>query len=269
VDPRDFDRFTRLLTAPTRRVLLSTISGLVTGTMAGGRAELVSAKKPKKRKKKQKNKAKSRTLGEGCGGSKGNCISGLQCCNGVCKLPLFDGTCTPDLNTGQDATCCTGFCDIVHGCCAGPTQACSPGQCCDGLNCEGTCCKPLGATCANADECCGDDTSCPSATRKCTKSCALSTNGSVRAAEECCDNPITIRGETCCPHGSGNGYYCGRFHCNGYLTGTGPGGCDLWCDTTKEGSACGPGIPGIPTGENNGRACCCTAVGTNGQCVWP
>jgi hypothetical protein len=80
---------------------------------------------------------------------------------------------------------------------------------------------------------------------------------------------LTIRGEQCCPSGSGNNYRCGRFICSAALQGNGPGGCAVWCDAEEEGSLCGPGVPGIDTGEGNGRACCCTAVGTNGQCVWP
>ena len=169
--------------------------------------------------------------------------------NGAPNSPTSPGapgpTCTPVCSDGF--TCTDGACV-----CAGPA-------------CNDTCC-PADASCIRG-ECCPPTRVCDGNCCSNGQYCANIVPGGVKG---CCSSPLSIRGETCCPTGSlATRLNCGSYQCNAGLSGTGPGGCDLWCKIGFEGSLCGPGVPGIPTGENNGRACCCTAVGTNGTCVWP
>jgi hypothetical protein len=179
--------------------------------------------------------------GRSCGCPEGASLCGGACC-GEGRLCCNDDCCNEDVS----------FCDFTTGACCPPSRTCDGKCCAAGETCvSGACCP--------ADRVCGD-TCCPVG--------GTCSSGVCKDAE-CPQGYLNIRGVQCCPSGGGNFYTCGRFHCDAALTQSGPGGCDLWCLRPEEGSLCGPGVDGIPTGENNGRACCCTAVGTNGTCVWP
>ena len=204
---------------------------------------------------------------------------GRECCLG--NDACIDGACCPARRTCSSADAGGRICCGENELCVSPAgqqalstccpaervchsradwgECCSPGQTC----CDGRCCDAH-ETCAGDEEqgfhCCASDNVCDG-------QCCDVANACVDG--QCCARTaLTIRDETCCPSGSGNNYVCGRFRCHAYLTGSGPGGCDLWCDPSEEGSLCGPGVPGIPTGENNGRACCCNQPGTS-TCLWP
>lgn len=182
-----------------------------------------------------------------CHGPSGSCGCGSD--ERVCG-----GDCCPAANVCCDGTCCppdVAFCDLLNGGCCPPERTCDSICCPIGQSCLGGVCCPAGQVCGGT--CCPEGNSCQS--------------GVCRGA---CTHPagvLTIRGETCCPTGGGNSYFCGRFKCDGALSQTGPGGCDLWCSRPDEGSLCGPDVDGLP--RPGGGACCCTAVGTNGTCVWP
>lgn len=204
---------------------------------------------------------------------------GRECCPGFDAC--IDGACCPEHRACYNADATRKICCGADEWCVSPAGepanvACCPaarvcpagddrGECCQS---DQTCCN--GRCCAADETCAGDDETgsrcCPN-TNICDGTCCDVSNACVDG--HCCARAaLTIRGETCCPSGGGNSYVCGRFKCHAFLTGMGPGGCDLWCDTGEEGSLCGPGVPGIPTGENNGRACCCTQPGTS-TCLWP
>lgn len=181
--------------------------------------------------------------GNTCGCAEGDTICGGACCgeNRVC----CNGTCCPEG---------TAFCDLISGGCCPPERTCAGICCAQGETCTN------GSVCCSAERLCGD-VCCP---------LGATCEGGV-CQDVSCDHPaglLTIRGETCCPSGGGNNYNCGRFKCVFGLSGSGPGGCDVWCDLSEEGALCGPGVDGIPTGENNGRACCCTVPATS-TCTWP
>lgn len=257
MDPRQFDVLAISLSLRSRRAIVGG-AGALALLVAGKAPFQLDAKRKKKRKKKKGGKGNNvtpRTLGQSCSNSQ-PCATHLDCCNGTCKRALGDLACTPNIE-GKDSTCCTGYCTEDSGCCKGPGQACATSECCPGLACDAGTCK-AGCPLVNGEPCCN-----PSTTNG--EACCVveTTNG-----DTCC-NPLSIRGETCCPAGRGtNAYFCGHFRCLAYLTETGPGGCDLWCRAGHEGSLCGPGVDGIPTGEGNGRACCCTQPGTS-ICLWP
>jgi hypothetical protein len=251
MDPIRFDRMVQSLALSPRRRFLQAIAGTTVAFLTHSSKHETLARKGKKKKRKPLNsRAKRKGLNQTCDGSKSECEPGLECCKGFCKKRP-GALCEPEFGTGRDSTCCTGFCEIPGRCCAGPGKDCAGaglpnGGCCnDGIN---------------------FDLKCEAGT--CVERCPERALRAEDPDDECCANPITVRGEQCCPRGSGNSYFCGRFKCTAFLTGTGPGGCDLWCVVGAEGALCGPGVPGIPTGENNGRACCCTQAGT-GTCVWP
>lgn len=157
-----------------------------------------------------------------------------------------------------------------------PNPTCSPG-CEHGYSCsEGECvCASdvlCDAGCCGADETCVRAECCPN-TRVCAANCCnadeVCKTISPGGAKGCCTNPLVVRGENCCPTGSlETRLNCGSYQCAYALSGTGPGGCDLWCKVGVEGGMCGPGIPGFPAGDP-GRGCCCGAIANPGVCTYP
>lgn len=142
----------------------------------------------------------------------------------------------------QNGSCiCPNNAACARDCCAS-TETCIRGECCaHGQVCDG--------------DCCGGDEVCA--------------NRSPGGAKGCCANPLVVRGETCCPTGSlSTRLNCGSYQCAYALSGTGPGGCDLWCKVGYEGAGCGPGVPGFPTGDPN-RGCCCGQIASPGVCTYP
>lgn len=203
---------------------------------------------------------------------------GNECCPG--NDECLDGACCPDRRVCYGAEVGRRICCGPDEWCVSPagmpaeSTCCPAARVCHSADDWGECCNPDqtccdGRCCAADETCVGDETGrrcCPTA-RVCDSTCCDVANACVDG--QCCDRAaLTIRNETCCPSGSGNNYVCGRFTCHQYLTGSGPGGCDLWCDSSEEGSLCGPDVEGIPTGEGNGRECCCIEPGTS-TCLWP
>lgn len=158
-----------------------------------------------------------------------------------------------------------------------PTDpACSPAceggnSCQDGLCvctsdvlCNQTCCA-LAEACVRG-ECCPNNRVCNS---NCCDTGEVCENISPGGAKGCCSNPLVVRGETCCPTGSlSTRLNCGSYQCALALSGSGPGGCDLWCKVGYEGAGCGPGVPGFPA-EDPGRGCCCNEIANPGVCTYP
>lgn len=287
MEPTHFDLLARVVSNRSRRRIVGALGGIAAALLAGTNAPEVEAGKGKKHKRKKRGKNKK---GQPCSPDP-NCGHEGICRNGVCFCPSHERFC--------GGTCCNPQIEVCvdnRECCH-RAFACGS-ECCDGLCVDGACCpaeRTCGSVCCPAGEvcstmpgthyatCCPAARVCPNAERPQESTCCAPNhtccNGDCCAAgetclpnaefgERCCANPITVRGEECCPHGSGNSYFCGRFKCTYFLTGSGPGGCDLWCDSPEEGAYCGPGVPGVPTGEGNGRACCCNVPAT-ATCVWP
>lgn len=169
-------------------------------------------------------------------------LSNLACCP-VARL------CPPRLEGG-----------VYEGMCCKPEQTCCDDQCCDPDRpcCNGQCCD-VGQACINGS---------------CERSCPQRSRGSVSADADCCANPLTIRGEACCPQGDldTHDYACGPFRCHKPLSGTGPGACDLWCnaeagESTWSGGTVDHGIP-VP-GVPGVYWCCAVSSPTGLVCVWP
>jgi hypothetical protein len=168
-----------------------------------------------------------------CNGSGGCvCPNGLPACNGQCPDlqtdPANCGACGHACPAGS--TCVAGVCCVGAGGTCATTSDCCFGQCTNGK-----CCLPDGGFCGSAGECCS----------------GICTNGQCGSA--CTTQMLTIRGQQCClqpPASYGLGPTCGPFVCAYAVTGTGPGGCDLWC-APGESAGCGPDGQG-------GRECCCT-----------
>lgn len=287
MDPTQFDHLAKVISSPSRRHILAALGGIATAVVASTRASDVEAGKGKKKKK---GKGKDRKKDKPCSPDP-TCGYQGQCHNGVCFCPSHErfcgGTCCkPGIEVCvANRECCHRSQACGSECC---DTACFDGECCPAKRTCGSVCCPEGEECSNPPDggnaaCCPTGRVCRSAEPNGGTTCCgpnhTCCNGDCCAANEsclpnaefgerCCANPITVRGEECCPHGSGNFYFCGRFKCTAALTQTGPGGCDLWCAVPQEGSICGPGIDGIPTGEGNGRACCCNVPATS-TCVWP
>jgi hypothetical protein len=100
-----------------------------------------------------------------------SCISGPQCCSGVCTQDGFcaiqgvAGTCTPLLAAcGDDAECCSNNCDpdsntCEHApACSDDFVAClSPADCCSkvcDVTCQPVACTPAGQICSADHQCC-------------------------------------------------------------------------------------------------------------------
>lgn len=186
-----------------------------------------------------------------CGDSE-CCGGGESCCD--------DGHCRPADQRCNNGTCCqNGVCCGNH-CCLSSQVCCGGTECCDGHCAGSTCCRRLGETCGGDGDCCGD-AKCKSGTCRFCPTTSL-----------CCEQPITVRGEQCCPTGSGNSYFCSvsqtrSYKCTYFLSGTGPGGCDVWCISGHEGGLCGPNVQGFPSpGSNPPQFCCCTV---QGACSYP
>lgn len=176
------------------------------------------------------------------------CGSDRDCCNGGCRA----GTCcaTGGQACGADGDCRPGSICPAGVCCKAPGTGCrTTGECCFGACAGGVCCLQDGFFCGSNGECC---------------------SGVCGGDGKCQANPcpagqkrITVRGEQCCevpPANPGLGPTCGRFYCAFGVTGTGPGGCDLWCITNVEGAGCGPDGHG-------GRQCCCQRLSDRSSTV--
>ena len=132
-------------------------------------------------------------------------------------------------------------------------------------SCQGDCCQAAdacirGACCPSTQVCSG--TCCASG-----QHCANIVPGGVKG---CCDQTLSIRGEVCCPTGTLNTVLnCGSYQCKAGLSGTGPGGCDLWCKVGYEGAHCAHGIPGLPDPLDPENHCCCVDVAHPDVCAYP
>jgi hypothetical protein len=236
-----FDRLTQFLaSAHSRR----RIGGMAAAVLAGRGVHLpadiaLGNRKKRKKKKKKRNRNPGETCTPACG-------DGFACNNGVCACAS---------NVICDDSCCA----------AG--DVCLAGDCCpDDQACVGVCC-PDGNSCVR-NECCSNSRECGTTCCEGSEICANIVPGGIKG---CCENTLTIRGETCCPTGSlSTRLNCGSYQCKYALSGTGPGGCDLWCRVGAggEGAYCARDIEGIPVPEDPDVECCCTA-GQPVACVYP
>jgi hypothetical protein len=135
-------------------------------------------------------------------------------------------------------------------------------------------CNPCNTACCDAADSCIRGACCP-ATQVCSGNCCTSgqhcANIVPGGIKGCCDNPLSIRGETCCPTGRLETVLnCGSYQCKASLSGTGPGGCDLWCKIGYEGRRCDRDIEGFPNPNDPDVHCCCTdLIAEPGICIYP
>lgn len=235
---RHLERLTQFLAeSRSRRRLVDVLAPALVAVGWGAGAD---ARKRKRRKKKKK-----KGNGNAGGTCQPACADGYSCDAGVC-------TCRSNV-----------ICD--ERCCAAGEACLEAGCCADDQVCNGACCPEQNRCIRNA--CCFETRVCNGDCCENDEVCANIAPGNVKG---CCDSPMTIRGEICCPTGSlQTRLNCGSYQCSAALSGTGPGGCDMWCKVGFEGTFCGPDIEGFPVPGEPNRACCCTEIAPELICVYP
>jgi hypothetical protein len=234
-----FDRLTQFFARTHSRRRLRDIAAVIFGVIG-----LHAGADAKKRKKKKK---KKRGNGNVVGTCTPACDDGYTCEKGVCACPN---------NVFCEGSCCAA------------SDVCLEGDCCPNDQiCDGVCC-PDGNSCVR-NECCSNSRVCGTTCCEGSEVCANIVPGGIKG---CCENPLTIRGETCCPTGSiTTRLNCGSYQCKYALSGTGPGGCDLWCKVGSggEGAGCSRDIEGFPVPGDPEQQCCCGNPAHPGVCTYP
>lgn len=166
---------------------------------------------------------------------------------------------TPTPTTTPAPVVCSPSCEKGLSCQNGTCM------CASNVTCNAACC-PSNASCVRG-ECCANSKVCAGNCCDADKACH---NISPGGAMGCCSNPLVVRGETCCPTGSlTTRLNCGSYQCAYALSGSGPGGCDLWCKVGYEGGRCEHGLEGFPVPGAPDVGCCCGEILNGGTCAYP